>query len=120
MGRLTTHVLDTAAGKPAAHMSLTLFRLNKAGSRILVAEHRTNSDGRTDRPLMEGADFHTGTYELCFQVDEYFARSTDASRLAQPPFLDLVTLRFTLAKAEEHYHVPLLVSPWSYSTYRGS
>lgn len=118
MGRLTTHVLDTASGKPAAQMLLRLVRVNEDGSRDLVGSATTNRDGRTDAPLLEGAAFRAGTYELSFTVREYFARTS--LTVADPPFLDVVTLRFTVASADEHYHVPLLASPWSYSTYRGS
>ncbi len=120
MGRLTTHVLDTGLGKPASHMKLQLFRVHGATNRDLVLETSTNADGRTDKPLLEGTTFQLGTYELSFRVDEYFARTRDTAELATPPFLDIVTLRFSLSKNEEHYHVPLLVSPWSYSSYRGS
>ena len=115
MGRLTTHVLDTAQGKPGAGIRIDLYR-NEA-ERVHVKTVFTNQDGRTDGPLLEGADFQTGTWELEFKVDDYFARSGSATD--KPPFLDRVTLRFTAAK-DTHYHVPLLVSPWSYSTYRGS
>ena len=115
MGRLTTHVLDTAQGKPGAGIRIDLFQ---AGSeRQHVKTVFTNADGRTDEPLLDGDAFCTSTWELVFAVDEYFSRCgvvTDT-----PPFLDQVTLRFSTAK-DSHYHVPLLVSPWSYSTYRGS
>lgn len=118
MGRLTTHVLDTASGKPAGTMTLWLQLINQDGTRSLVTKAMTNRDGRTDQPLMEGATFKAGTYELSFSVSEYFAGTN--LPVADPPFLDVVTLRFTIAKTDEHYHVPLLVSPWAYSTYRGS
>ena len=115
MGRLTTHILDTAHGGPAARCDVRLFAL--AESRQLVASATTNEDGRTPEPLLEGATMVTGPYELEFDVGSYFrARGTE---LAEPPFLDTVVIRFTV-RDDEDYHVPLLVSPWSYSTYRGS
>lgn len=116
MGRLTTHVLDTAHGKPGSGIALTLFRVD--GGRRQVATATTNDDGRTGAPLLEGAAFAAGVYEIVFHVGAYFARSGVA--LAAPPFVDEVVLRFGVADAGAHYHVPLLVSPWSYSTYRGS
>lgn len=115
MGRLTTHVLDTAHGKPGAGIRIDLYR--DAAEKVHVKTVRTNVDGRTDSPLLDGDEFETGTWELVFAVDEYFARIETA--VDEPPFLDRVTLRFT-ASRDAHYHVPLLVSPWSYSTYRGS
>ncbi len=115
MGRLTTHVLDTAAGIPGAAMAYELYRVD--GGRERIAAGVTNAEGRTDGPLLDGEAFVAGSYELVFDVGAYFERCGAAT--ATPPFLDRVTLRFTLA-ADEHYHVPLLVSPWSYSTYRGS
>ena len=118
MGRLTTHALDTAAGKPAAGLALRLDRVEATGHRTTLVETHTNKDGRTDRPLLDEGEFRTGTYELVFQVADYFRAS--ATTRSEPPFLDVVTLRFTVARTDEHYHVPLLVSPWSYSTYRGS
>jgi 5-hydroxyisourate hydrolase len=115
MGRLTTHVLDTAHGKPGAGIQVKLFSLD--GGRHLVASAVTNDDGRTDAPLLSEETFREGSYELEFNVGSYFA----ASGLAQgePPFLGAVVVRCAL-QAEQDYHVPLLVSPWSYSTYRGS
>ena len=118
MWRLTTHVLDTASGKPANAMPLRLMRVHEDESRTEIARTITNRDGRTDAPLLEGPALKTGTYELIFTVREYFEKT--ASTLADPPFLDIITLRFSVAQEEAHYHVPLLVSPWSYSTYRGS
>ena len=110
MGKLTTHVLDTARGKPGAGIPVELYRLeNETGT--LVAKATTNRDGRTDAPLLEGADLRTGTYQLVFHVGAYFAGHG---------FLDAVPIRFTIADAAAHYHVPLLCSPWSYTTYRGS
>lgn len=117
MGRLTTHVLDTAQGCPGAGMQLALFRLG-GSARAQIRAVQTNADGRCDQPLLEGADFLAGEYELVFQAGDYFkSRSVD---LPDPPFLNEVVLRFGIADAAQHYHVPLLVSPWSYSTYRGS
>jgi 5-hydroxyisourate hydrolase len=117
MGRLSTHVLDTANGRPARGVAVELFAL-EGGGRRSVLRAATNADGRTDAPLMTGDAFRAGTYELVFDVGAYF-RGLGAAT-ADPPFLDLVPIRFTMAEPDGHYHVPLLVSPWSYSTYRGS
>lgn len=114
MGRLTTHVLDTARGRPGAGIRVKLFAMS--GGRHLVASAVTNDNGRTDEPLLEGDTFKKDTYELEFLVGEYF-RSAGVET-ADPPFLDEVVVRISLADAD--YHVPLLVSPWSYATYRGS
>ena len=117
MGRLTTHVLDTATGRPAAGVRITVYRI--VGERYaLVRDAVTNRDGRCDEPLLEGAAFAPGRYRLLFAMGEYFAGQGVA--LPDPPFVDEVALDFGLADASSHYHVPLLVSPWSYSTYRGS
>ena len=105
MGKLTTHVLDTARGKPGIGIRVELFRLD-GGKRSLVADTKTNADGRTDAPLLEGDKFKSGTYELVFHVGA--------------AFFDRVPVRFTIADATQHYHVPLLCSPWGYTTYRGS
>ena len=115
MGRITTHVLDTAAGRPAAGLKIVLTRLGGAPS--VVAETVTNADGRCDKPLLEGAAFAKGEYEIMFHVGDYFRAS--GATLADPPFLDQVPLRFGVTE-DAHYHVPLLVSPFAYSTYRGS
>ncbi|MEJ7840592.1 MAG: hydroxyisourate hydrolase [Rubrobacter sp.] len=115
-GLLTTHVLDTANGKPAASMSLKLYAIEGEGHR-LVKTTRTNADGRTDEPLLSREEFAVGLYEIVFDVAEYFAGETG---LPDPPFLGHVPIRFGIADPEAHYHVPLLASPWSYSTYRGS
>ncbi len=117
MGRLSTHVLDTARGRPAAGVAVSLYRIAADGGRTLLNESVTNHDGRTDAPLLSGEAFSSGVYELTFAVAAYFA--SDAS-VASVPFLDVVPLRFGIADPEAGYHVPLLVSPWSYSTYRGS
>ena len=115
MGRLTTHILDTANGGPAAKVDIRLYAVSKA--RELVASATTNEDGRTPHPLLEGEAMVTGTYELEFDIGNYF-RGHGAA-LAEPAFLDTVVIRCAV-HADEDYHVPLLVSPWSYSTYRGS
>ena len=117
MGKLTTHVLDTAHGRPGAGIALALHRVEGA-TRRLLGRMRTNPDGRCDAPLLEGAALEAGTYELDFAAGDYFAGLGVA--LPEPRFLDVVTLRFGIADPAAHYHVPLLVSPWSYSTYRGS
>jgi 5-hydroxyisourate hydrolase len=118
MGRLSTHVLDTAHGRPAQGMAIDLHRLGADGAWSLVKSVMTNADGRTDAPLLVGDDFRTGTYMLTFHVAPYFGGI--GIKLPSPAFLDVVPLRFSLAEPDGHYHVPLLVSPWSYSTYRGS
>lgn len=116
MGRLTTHVLDTAHGVPGAGMRLALYRLDPV--RSLLIETVTNADGRCDGPLLEGAAMAAATYELLFHAGDYFAgRGLD---LPQPRFVDIVSLRFGISDPAQHYHVPLLVSPFAYSTYRGS
>ncbi|WP_428393970.1 hydroxyisourate hydrolase [Lichenicoccus sp.] len=116
MGRLTTHVLDTAHGCPAAGIPI---RLGIGGTDMrLLRETVTNADGRCDQALLEGEDFLAGLYELTFRIADYFA--SRAASLSNPPFFDEIVLRFCVADPRAHYHVPLLVSPWSYSTYRGS
>jgi len=119
MGRLTTHVLDTAHGHPAAGLAMELWRVDRdGGGRRLLKEVRTNADGRTDAPLLHDDELEAGIYELVFAVGDYFAaRGTPTP---SPPFLDRVPVRFGIADPAGHYHVPLLVSPWAYSTYRGS
>lgn len=117
MGRLTTHVLDTMNGCPAAGMAVTLWRLAPQGAECL-AELRLNDDGRADAPLLEGVAMQPGRYRLVFAVADYFRARGVA--LPEPPFLDEVPLEFGLADPALHYHVPLLASPWAYSTYRGS
>jgi 5-hydroxyisourate hydrolase len=112
MGRLTTHVLDTSIGRPASGVRVVLRR-----DGAVVAQGATNVDGRMDKPLLEGAAFMPGGYELAFHVGDYF-RARGAA-LADPPFLDVIPLRFAISE-DAHYHVPLLVSPFGYSTYRGS
>lgn len=117
-GSLTTHVLDIAAGQPAAGMTVELWRYDALGAPALVTSAITNVNGRTDAPLLQGGDFQPGTYELVFFAGDYFR--VRGAALAQPAFLDRVPVRFGIADAAAHYHVPLLVSPWAYSTYRGS
>ena len=116
MGKLTTHVLDTAHGRPGSGIKVELFVLTGDARRALLTTH-TNSDGRCDAPLLQDDAFVAGEYELVFHVGEYFAKRVD---LPEPRFLNSVVLRFGVADAGAHYHVPLLVSPWSYGTYRGS
>ncbi|MEA2511620.1 MAG: 5-hydroxyisourate hydrolase [Thermomicrobiales bacterium] len=119
MGRLTTHVLDTAQGRPAAGLEIELWRLDDSGERrVPLRIVQTNADGRTDGPLLEGETLAAGTYELVFAVGDFFARQPVMT--GDPPFLGRVPVRFTVADPDAHYHVPLLVSPWAYSTYRGS
>ena len=114
---LSTHVLDTMHGSPAAGMGVSLFT-TQGDSATLVRRFVLNPDGRSDGPLYDNNSLRPGTYRLVFEVADYFrARGVD---LPQPPFLDKVTLDFGIAHADQHYHVPLLVSPWSHSTYRGS
>jgi 5-hydroxyisourate hydrolase len=117
MGRLTTHVLDTAHGKPGKDVLIRLYRIVD-NSRQALCTARTNADGRCDQPLLEGAALQSGVYELDFAIGDYFASMGVAQ--TQPPFLNVVTLRFGVADASQHYHVPLVATPWSYSTYRGS
>ncbi|MGP1375303.1 MAG: hydroxyisourate hydrolase [Almyronema sp.] len=118
-GKLTTHVLDTARGCPAAQMAIALWHIEpEAAARSLLKTVVTNADGRTDMPLLIDEDFQTGNYELIFSVGAYFAQHV--SDLPNPPFLDQIPIRFAIADKNLHYHVPLLVSPWAYSTYRGS
>lgn len=118
MGKLTTHVLDTANGCPAAGMRIALYRFDPAGAARQLTTIALNADGRADTPLLEGAEFLPGRYRLVFGVAAYFAARGTA--LADPPFLGDVPLDFGIASAAEHYHVPLLTSPFAYSTYRGS
>lgn len=116
-GFLTTHVLDTARGLPAAGLSIALFRLSD-GTRDLIAERITNADGRTDTPILPASDFAVGTYELVFHAGAYLKASGQAG--AEPLFLDEIPIRFGVSDPTSHYHVPLLLSPFGFSTYRGS
>lgn len=116
-GRLSTHVLDTLNGRPAQGVRISLHEIG-AQARGHLLDTVTNADGRTDTPLMSNAPLRIGAYELQFRIADYFRQR--AAGLAEPAFLDIVPVRFCIAEAEGHYHVPLLVTPWSYSTYRGS
>ncbi len=128
-GYLTTHVLDTANGVPAAGMKVELFRI-EGEERVSMKSGGTSSDGRTDEPLIPRGDLERGTYEIVFHVGDYFRRRESppipgggdsfSEKGGYVPFLCLVPIRFGVANPESHYHVPLLTSPWSYSTYRGS
>ena len=115
MGRLTTHVLDTAAGKPAAGLRIELFRVGHPAPLKVI---RTNADGRADGPILEGEAFAPGQYELLFHAGDYLRAAGTA--LPDPAFLDVIPIRFGIADSSAHYHVPLLLSPYGYSTYRGS
>jgi len=115
-GRLTTHVLDTARGRPAAGLSISLFRVEGETRRHLKTV-ATNADGRCDAPLLQGAEFAAGEYELVFAAGDYLRAS--GADLPKPAFLDVIPIRFGMAE-QGHYHVPLLISPYGYSTYRGS
>jgi len=115
MGRLTTHILDTAQGCPAAGVAIRLFALREKREQVAYAV--TNTDGRTHKALLAGDAMRTGTYELEFDMGDYFKNSNAC--VGDPAFLNTVVIRFSL-KGDEHYHVPLLCSPWAYSTYRGS
>lgn len=117
MGKLTTHVLDTAQGIPARGVTLELYRVDDS-IRTLLTRASTNADGRCDAPLLEGPALERGVYELVFHAGDYFADQGVALR--EPRFVDEVVLRFGIARPDENHHVPLLVTPWSWSTYRGS
>jgi 2-oxo-4-hydroxy-4-carboxy-5-ureidoimidazoline decarboxylase len=117
-GRLSTHVLDTHSGRPAVGVTIELLELSASGEQRVIARATSNRDGRTDAPLIGGRPLPIGRYELRFHVGDYFAR-LNASQ-DDPAFLDVVPVRFAIAEPESHYHVPLLVTPWSYTTYRGS
>lgn len=119
-GKLTTHVLDTAHGRPGEGIGIALWKLDTESnidSRTLLKTVNTNHDGRTDEPLLAGENFQPGIYELVFAVGDYFAGALESS---EPLFLDRIPIRFGVNDPQGHYHVPLLVTPWSYSTYRGS
>jgi 2-oxo-4-hydroxy-4-carboxy-5-ureidoimidazoline decarboxylase len=117
-GRLSTHVLDTHSGRPAAGVVVELTELSERGANRVVTRTVTNADGRTDRPLIGGRPVPIGHYELTFSVGDYFAARQVV--MSDPPFLDRIPLRFSVSEPESHLHVPLLVTPWSYATYRGS
>ena len=116
MGRLTTHVLDTSSGKPAAGLKIELWSL--AATPELIKTVSTNRDGRVDGAVLEGDDFKSGTYELRFHAGAYL--KANGVKLDEPAFLDVIPIRFGIANVSQHYHVPLLLSPYGYSTYRGS
>lgn len=116
-GRLSTHVLDTARGKPAAGVKIALYRVSEDGH-TKITETVTNHDGRTDAPMLSGADLTVGTYELVFSAGDYLRANGQAS--GDVLFLDDIPIRFGVPDAGAHYHVPLLISPFAYSTYRGS
>ena len=115
---LTTHVLDVTRGGPAMGVRIELYALHGDGGRRLLISTATNADGRTDAPLIAAAEAQVGRFELVFHAGDYFR--SQGAKLADPPFLDIVPIRFAVADASAHYHVPLIVSPWSCSTYRGS
>jgi 5-hydroxyisourate hydrolase len=117
MGKLSTHVLDTANGRPGAGVRVELYRVD-AGQRTLLRQDATNQDGRCNAPLLEGEALQRGQYELVFAAGDYFA--AQGVSLPEPRFVDRVTIAFGVADASQNYHVPLVVTPWSYSTYRGS
>lgn len=117
MGKLSTHVLDTTKGKPGAGVKVELFRIAD-GQKTLLKTELTNADGRCDKPLLEGAEVVPGRYELVFHAGDYFA--AQGVVMSEPRFIDQVTIAFGIADPAQNYHVPLVVTPWSYSTYRGS
>ena len=115
---VTTHVLDVTIGRPAEGVRVELYELAAGSERKLIAHVATNADGRTDKPLMNADQARAGWFEIVFHAGDYFRRRR--AELADPPFLDVIPIRFGVADPKAHYHVPLIVSPWSYSTYRGS
>ena len=115
MTKLTTHCLDTFSGKPAQGVKVEVYLIS--GKKEKLNSTTLNNNGRSDKPLLEGANFKEGEYEIVFFIGDYFKKLTNLPKI---PFLNEVVIRFGVSKADEHYHVPLLVSPWSYSTYRGS
>lgn len=117
MGKLSTHVLDITQGRPATGVSLALYAVEGA-ERTLLCSAVTNRDGRCDAPLLEGEQMRAGRYELVFAAGDYFAQQGMQS--PEPRFIDSVTIAFGIASPDQNYHVPLVVSPWAYSTYRGS
>jgi 5-hydroxyisourate hydrolase len=117
MGKLSTHVLDVTQGKPGAGVALELYAVN-GGNRALLRQTVTNADGRCDAPLLQGDELRVGQYELVFAAGDYFA--AQGTTLPEPRFVDRVTIAFGIADPDQNYHVPLVMSPWSYSTYRGS
>ncbi|MBD5770328.1 hydroxyisourate hydrolase [Marinomonas colpomeniae] len=120
MGYLTTHILDTTKGVAANAVQVRLYQRSDNDQRQLIHSTLTNDDGRCDKPLLEGELFKTAVYELEFDIDEYFAKQGIEIDPTQPSFLNTVIIRFGISDEDAHYHIPLLVSPYSYSTYRGS
>ena len=118
MAGLTTHVLDATRGRPASGVAIELHALGADGARELIASVGANADGGADAPLVGAAEARVGAFELSFHVGAYFR--AQGGETAEPPFLDVVPIRFAIADPSAHYHVPLAVTPWSYSTYRGS
>ena len=117
MGKLSTHVLDTTIGKPGSGIAVHLFKIENS-SMSLLPQRTTNKDGRCDEPLLEGEQLKVGEYQLEFDIGDYYLKQ--GKDLPNPPFLNKVVIRFQVANPQENYHVPLVVTPWSYSTYRGS
>ena len=117
MTKLTTHVLDIYSGKPGKGIKVDLYYYQNDNQKIKITNIVLNDDGRSEKALIEGVDFKEGKYELIFFVGDYYKKITEISKI---PFLDDVVVKFGISNTKEHYHVPLLVSPWSYSTYRGS
>ncbi|MGB6054152.1 MAG: hydroxyisourate hydrolase [Burkholderiaceae bacterium] len=117
MGKLSTHVLDIGRGRPAAGVAIELYAVD-GSARLLLKRATTNADGRCDAPLLDGEAMRAGRYELVFAAGDYFA--AEGVDLPSPRFIDRVTLAFGIADPAQNYHVPLVVSPWAYSTYRGS
>ena len=118
MAGLSTHVLDTVRGGPAEGVAIELFEIGADSRRVLIKKATTNSDGRTDAPLLSANEARVARFELVFHIGAYF--KAQGAKTAEPPFLDAVPIRFAIADPKAHYHVPLLASPWAYSTYRGS
>ena len=119
MAKLSTHVLNSAHGKPAENVAVSLYRLDGDQKHLITTRH-TNRDGRCDQPLLEGSELRAACYELDFWVGDYFKQFDSVATGQSLPFLDRITLRFSISDATQNYHVPLVVTPWSYSTYRGS
>lgn len=118
MAGLSTHVLDIVRGGPAQGVAIELIEIGTDGTRTLLKSVKTNADGRTDAPIIAAADARVATFELVFHIGAYFREH--GAKTAEPPFLDAIPIRFSIADPKAHYHVPLLASPWAYSTYRGS
>jgi 5-hydroxyisourate hydrolase len=117
-GRLTTHVLDLSKGLPAKEIKVELWHLENQSNRKLLKTVHTNSDGRVDSPLLQGEEMNSGEYELVFYVGNY--QKAQGESVSESPFLNLVPIRFNISDTKGHYHIPLLVAPGGYSTYRGS